>query len=91
MTFISFVSKIFLSWLGNRRIAAMMPLLTVKRKRLDMNMGYCCKIFSAYLRMNGIKSELIDLLLGRIPKTVFARHYFRPDFDKGMLKEYGLH
>jgi intergrase/recombinase len=35
-----------------------------------------------YLRMNGIESELIDLLQGRIPKTVFARHYFRPDFEK---------
>ncbi|AIF82998.1 hypothetical protein NTE_00922 [Candidatus Nitrososphaera evergladensis SR1] len=45
-------------------------------------MGYCRKIFSTYLRMNGIESELIDLLQGRIPKTVFARHYFRPDFDK---------
>jgi intergrase/recombinase len=32
--------------------------------------------------MNGVESELIDLLQGRIPKTVFARHYFRPDFDR---------
>lgn len=34
--------------------------LTVKRKRLDMNMGYCCKIFSTYLRMNGVESDLLS-------------------------------
>ena len=60
--------------------------LVIKRRDLDMNMGYCRKIFSTYLRMNGIESELIDLLQGRIPKTVFARHYFRPDFDKDMKR-----
>ncbi len=56
--------------------------LIVKRRSLDMNMAFCRKIFSTYLRMNGVESELIDLLQGRIPKAVFARHYFRPDFDK---------
>ena len=54
----------------------------IKHTGLDMHMGYCHKIFSTHLRMNGIESELIDLLPGRIPKTVFARHYFRPDFEK---------
>ena len=60
--------------------------LKVKHSGLDMNMAYCRKIFSTYLRMNGIESELIDLLQGRIPKTVFARHYFRPDFDKDVQR-----
>lgn len=32
--------------------------------------------------MNGIEPKLIDLLQGMMPKVVFARHYFRPDFDK---------
>jgi intergrase/recombinase len=42
------------------------------------------RAFGFTQNMNGIESELIDLLQGRIPKTVFARHYFRPDFEKDM-------
>ena len=50
------------------------------RRKLGMNMLYCRKIFATYLRVQGIEQETIDLLQGRIPKSVFARHYFRPDF-----------
>jgi hypothetical protein len=42
--------------------------LAVKRKKLDMNMAY-------------YRKEIIDLLQGRAPKSVFARHYFRPNFN----------
>lgn len=55
--------------------------LMVKRRGLDMHMAYCRKIFATYLRQNGIEQEVIDLLQGRIPKSVFTRRYFRPDFD----------
>lgn len=58
----------------------------LERKQLSTNLKYCRKIFSTYLRMNGVESELIDLLQGRIPKTVFARHYFRPDFEKSVAR-----
>ena len=51
------------------------------RRKLGMNMSYCRKIFATYLRTKGIDQETIDLLQGRIPKSVFARHYFRPDFE----------
>jgi hypothetical protein len=51
------------------------------RRKLGMNMSYCRKIFATYLRINGIEQETIDLLQGRIPKSVFARNYFRPDFE----------
>ena len=50
------------------------------RRKLGMNMSYCRKIFATYLRTKGVEQETIDLLQGRIPKSVFARHYFRPDF-----------
>jgi hypothetical protein len=34
------------------------------------------------LRQNvGIESEMVDLLQGRVPRTVFARHYFTPSLD----------
>lgn len=60
--------------------------MLLRRNDLDMHMKYCRKIFSTYLRTKGIESELIDLLTGRRPKSVFARHYFRPDFDRGMKR-----
>jgi intergrase/recombinase len=46
-----------------------------------MNMGFCKKVFATHLRTNGIEQETIDLLQGRVPRSVFGRHYFRPDFD----------
>jgi intergrase/recombinase len=52
-----------------------------------MNMAYCRKIFATYLRNQGIEPETIDLLQGRIPKSVFDRHYFRPDLIMIELKK----
>jgi intergrase/recombinase len=56
--------------------------LAVKRKKLDMNMAYCRKIFATNLRTHGIEQETIDLLQGRAPRSVFARHYFKPNLLK---------
>jgi hypothetical protein len=55
--------------------------MMVSRNNIDMRMSYCRKIFATYLRMDRIESETIDLLQGRIPKSVFARHYYRPDLN----------
>ena len=33
--------------------------------------------FATYLRNNGILAEYIDLLQGRIPRSVFAKHYLK--------------
>jgi intergrase/recombinase len=44
-------------------------------------MAYCRKIFATHLRTHGIEQEIIDLLQGRAPKSVFAKHYFRPNFN----------
>jgi hypothetical protein len=59
----------------------------VRSKKLringEMNMRYCRKIFAFYLRQSaGIESEIIDLLQGRTPNTVFAKHYFRPNLQQ---------
>ena len=61
--------------------------LAVKKRGLNMNMAYCRKIFATYLRNKGIEPEIIDLLQGRIPKSVFVRHYFRPDFNYARINE----
>jgi hypothetical protein len=56
--------------------------LALTRQNLEMHMGYCRKIFASYLRQSGgIETEIIDLLSGRVPKSVFARHYFTPSLS----------
>lgn len=54
----------------------------LRRKNIKMNMNYCRKIFATYLRINGIEQEIIDLLQGRISKSVFVRHYYRPEIER---------
>jgi integrase len=61
--------------------------LAVKKRGLDMNMSYCRKIFATHLRANGIEQEIIDLLQGRTPKSVFVRHYYRPDFNYDRIRD----
>jgi hypothetical protein len=61
--------------------------LAAKRYGMNMNMAFCRKIFATHLRMNGIEQETIDLLQGRVPKSVFARHYFRPDLDYNRITD----
>lgn len=51
----------------------------------------CCLLLSAVddtelrsyhnscLRKNGLVSELVDVLAGRVPKSVFCRHYLGED------------
>jgi Archaeal phage integrase len=50
-----------------------------KRRKIPFNFNYCRKIFATYLRMQGIEQEVIDLLQGRLPKSIFLRYYYRPD------------
>ncbi len=50
-----------------------------KRRRIPFNLNYCRKIFVTYLGTNGVEQEIIDLLQGRLPKSVFLRYYYRPD------------
>jgi hypothetical protein len=61
--------------------------MLMMRKNIDMNMSYCRKIFATYLKMNGVESEIIDLLQGRIPKSVFVRHYYRPDPNNSRIRQ----
>jgi hypothetical protein len=50
-------------------------------RSLRMRMKYYRKIFASYLSQKGIQSEIIDLLQGRVPPSVFARNYLRPAED----------
>lgn len=47
----------------------------ISRNKLPLRIKELRSYFATYLRKNGVLSEYIDLLQGRIPKSVFARHY----------------
>lgn len=49
---------------------------------VSMNMYFCRKVFATYLRNKGIESEIIDLLQGRTPSSIFVNHYYRPDINE---------
>jgi intergrase/recombinase len=38
-------------------------------------------LFASHLRQSGIESEIVDLLQGRIGKSIFLRHYYRPSLS----------
>jgi intergrase/recombinase len=52
-----------------------------QRKGKQLNLLYCRKVFATFLRQEGIESEIIDLLQGRIPNSMFVMHYYRPDLS----------
>jgi hypothetical protein len=60
-----------------------------------MDMRYCRKIFASWLHMHGVSDVLIDLLQGRVGKSMI-NHYIQPGQDyrdrileavKGLQKE----
>lgn len=80
--FISIVNEDIISLAKNANNCGYNALRNdLRRRKLEVHMGYCRKIVGTYLRIKGIEPETIDLLQGGIPKSIFARHYFRPDFD----------
>jgi len=60
----------------------------MRKRNLEMKMSFCRKIFATYLRTKRIESETIDLLQGRVPKSVFVRHYYRPDLFHHKIRKY---
>jgi intergrase/recombinase len=56
-------------------------MLTCRRKGVSMNMRYCRKIFASWLHKHGISDVLIDLLQGRVDKSILVNHYVQPGQD----------
>jgi intergrase/recombinase len=47
-------------------------------KDIKCDMRFCRKVFDSHLRQEGIQPEVVDLLQGRTPQSVLARHYLVP-------------
>jgi len=59
----------------------------VRRKlHMPLRLEYARKIWGTYLKDNGVDSEIINMLQGRVKKNVFLRYYYRPDLDKLGIK-----
>lgn len=53
----------------------------LKYSGVGMHMKWCRKVFASWLHHKGIQSEIIDLLQGRVPKSIFVRSYLTPSLD----------
>jgi hypothetical protein len=52
-----------------------------QKRNIPCCMGYARKVHASWLYQNGIPEITINMLQGRVPISVFARHYFTPSLD----------
>jgi len=52
--------------------------LACRRRRINMDMHLCRRIFASWLRQSGIQPEVVDMLQGRVSQSVLTRHYLVP-------------
>jgi intergrase/recombinase len=52
--------------------------LTCRRNGVTMDMRFCRKIFASWLHNHGISDVLIDLLQGKVGKSILVNHYLQP-------------
>jgi intergrase/recombinase len=57
------------------------------RNRQNLRIKELRSYYATFLRKKGIISEYIDLLQGRIPKSVFARHYLKVEDVKELVTQ----
>jgi hypothetical protein len=88
--YISFVSREMISEIcSSQRVNYSAIMSRLRRKEIKLRFKELRSYHNSYLRKNGLISELVDVLAGRVPKTVFARHYLGEDmktFSKQVLE-----
>jgi intergrase/recombinase len=53
----------------------------LKYSGVGMHMKWCRKVFASWLHHKGIQSDIIDLLQGRVGKSIFVRSYLTPSLS----------
>jgi intergrase/recombinase len=53
--------------------------LAIYKRGIKCDMRYCRKLFASHLIKSGIDSTTVDMLQGRVGKSVLVRHYQTPD------------
>jgi intergrase/recombinase len=74
--FISIVPKAMIPEIANSQPVTYDAIhCRLMRRRIPLRLKELRSYHNSYLRKNGIISELVDVLAGRVPKSVFCRHY----------------
>jgi intergrase/recombinase len=78
--YISFVPKAIVEQIGKSQPVNYSAIISrLRRKQIRLRFKELRSYHNSYLRKNGIISEPVDVLAGRVHKTVFARHYLGED------------
>ena len=92
--FLRATKKVYISIVSKELISEIVDSQPVSysaiRKRLTRNKQHLRfkelrSYYATYLRNNGVLAEYVDLLQGRIPKSVFARHYLKVEDVKKLV------
>jgi intergrase/recombinase len=59
----------------------------IKKVGLKVRIKDLRKLFATTLRESGISEEVNDLLEGRIPQSIFLRHYYKPDLLRSIREK----
>jgi intergrase/recombinase len=59
----------------------------INRAKHNIRIKELRSYFATYLRQHGILAEYIDLLQGRIPKSVFTKHYLKIESIKELVQK----
>lgn len=87
--------KVYTSIVGRELISEIVDSQPVsysairKKPRINQHLRFkeLRSYYATHLRQHGILAEYIDLLQGRIPKSVFARHYLKVEDIKELAKQ----
>ena len=56
--------------------------LACQKRRITCDMRFCRKIQASFLHQSGVSNVMIDLLQGRVGKSVLVNHYLTPSQDQ---------
>jgi intergrase/recombinase len=82
-TYISFVSVDFVKQIARSRPVSYSAIKKNIERRTGsyvMKFNLCRDYFGTHLLKNGILQEEVNLLQGRIPTSIFIKHYWSPSF-----------
>jgi intergrase/recombinase len=86
--YISIVNKeIVLQIADNQPVSYSAIRKRITRAKHNVRIKELRSYYATYLRKHGILAEYIDLLQGRIPKSVFAKHYLKIESIKELVQK----
>jgi intergrase/recombinase len=86
--YISIVSKTLVDGIAqSNKVSYPAIRKRITRAKQSIRIKELRSYFATYLRRHGILAEYIDLLQGRIPKSVFAKHYLKIESIKELVQK----